>query len=61
MSSSRQVLAEAQAAHGGDRMALLAAINNAVAEIQAKRSNGAPPIVKDTTSSTLLKNSQVNS
>ena len=41
-------------------MALLAAINNAVAEIQSKKS-GATSTNKDAASSALLKNSQVNS
>ena len=34
MHSNRMALAEAQAAHGGDRRALLAAIDEATAEIQ---------------------------
>ena len=57
MHSNRMALAEAQAAHGGDRRALLAAIDEATAEMQNKHAGRNEVQSK---SQALMQKSQVN-
>ena len=58
MHSNRMALAEAQAAHGGDRRALLAAIDEATAEIQQRHANRRGEV--QSKSQAMMKRSHVN-
>ena len=57
MTSTKQVFAEAQAVHEGDRAALLAAINDAAATMRGSKQGGGP---KSNASAALMQNSRVN-
>ena len=58
MTSTKQVFAEAQAVHEGDRAALLAAINEAAANMGQKKVGGAAK--SSTASAALMQKSGVN-
>ena len=60
MNTSRMVLAEAQAAHGGDRAALLAAIDEAAASIPLRPTGGFKPAGVASQGPAMMKSAKVN-